>query len=276
MDVSEHTEISRINGNKSKGPKTIEGKLISSKNAVKHGIFSALTVIPNVESEELWKRHRTAFVDDLKPVGALEEMFVERIALLTWRLNRVARYEREMIHSENSKETNSYESKILDYHNYLQLIKGFHLLPLDSCLSSDDALSILYFIDHQESWTVLVANKATSWTTGLVWEGIQNKATQKNTTKENLLSAAVAEVEKQIAYYENLSKEREDKIAEARNKNLIVGFNIGMDKIIRYESHIEKALYKAINQLERIQSLRAGKSIPAPLVVDINIDNDNN
>lgn len=276
MGASEHAEISRINGNKSQGPKTIEGKLISSKNAVKHGIFSALTVIPNVESEELWKRHRTAFVDDLKPVGALEEMLVERIALLSWRLSRVARYEREMIHSENSKETNSYESKVLEYHNDLQLIKGFHLLPLDSCLSSDDALSILYFIDHQESWTALAANKATSWTAGLVWEGIQNKAAQKNTTKDKLLAAAVAEVEKQIAYYENLSKEREDKIAEACNKNLLAGFSTAMDKIIRYESHIEKALYKAINQLERIQSLRAGKPIPAPLVVDVNIGNDNN
>jgi len=181
-----------------------------------------------------------------------------------------------MIHSENSKETNSYESKVLEYHNDLQLIKGFHLLPLDSCLSSDDALSILYFIDHQESWTALAANKATSWTAGLVWEGIQNKAAQKNTTKEKLLAVAVAEVEKQIAYYENLSKEREDKIAEACNKNLLAGFSTAMDKIIRYESHIEKALYKAINQLERIQSLRAGKPIPAPLVVDVNIGNDNN
>ena len=184
MGVSERAEISRINGNQGKGPKTIEGKLISSKNAVKHGIFSALTVIPNVESEELWKRHRTAFVDDLNPVGALEEMLVERIALLSWRLNRVARYEREIIHSENSKETNSYDSKIIDYHNDLQLIKGFHLLPSDSCLSSDDALSILYFIDHQESWTALVANKATSWTAGLVWRAYKIKPLKKHHKRE--------------------------------------------------------------------------------------------
>ena len=51
----------------------------------------------------------------------------------------------------------------------------------------------------------------------------------------------MAEVEKQIAYYENLQK-REDKIAEARNKNLIAGFSTAMDKIIRYESHIESSL----------------------------------
>lgn len=49
--------------------------------------------------------------------------------------------------------------------------------------------------------------------------------------------------------------------------NLVSGFQ-------RYETAIENKLYRAINQLERLQRARQGEFVPAPAVVDVSIHQD--
>jgi len=74
------------------GPRTKAGKEIARLNSVAHGLRSALPVIPG-ETAEGWERHREAILASLAAQGALEEVLAERVALLLWRLGRVARYE---------------------------------------------------------------------------------------------------------------------------------------------------------------------------------------
>ena len=45
-----------------------------------------------------------------------------------------------------------------------------------------------------------------------------------------------------------------------------------LDRLLRYEGAIERQLYKALNQLERLQRLRAGDSVPPPVKVDVDIN----
>ncbi|MFZ3263216.1 MAG: hypothetical protein WA172_04400 [Terriglobales bacterium] len=40
-------------------------------------------------------------------------------------------------------------------------------------------------------------------------------------------------------------------------------------KLIRYESHVDKQLYRAMDQLERTQWLRRGEVVPPPLNVNL-------
>lgn len=75
------------------GPTTPEGKAVSAHNATRHGLLSTLPVLPHLESQEEWDAHRQQLLENLAPVGATEELLVERIALLFWRLARLARYE---------------------------------------------------------------------------------------------------------------------------------------------------------------------------------------
>ena len=44
-----------------------------------------------------------------------------------------------------------------------------------------------------------------------------------------------------------------------------------LDRLLRYEGAIERQFYKALNQLERLQRLRSGDSVPAPVEVDLNV-----
>ena len=41
------------------------------------------------------------------------------------------------------------------------------------------------------------------------------------------------------------------------------------DKLLRYESHLERQLYRAMDQLERLQRRRRGENVPPPLTVNL-------
>jgi len=42
-------------------------------------------------------------------------------------------------------------------------------------------------------------------------------------------------------------------------------------KLIRYEASIEKGIYKALHELQRIQSARSGGNVPPPVAIDIDV-----
>jgi hypothetical protein len=39
----------------------------------------------------------------------------------------------------------------------------------------------------------------------------------------------------------------------------------------RYEAHLERSMYRALHELQRLQSVRRGDDVPAPAVLDVNI-----
>ena len=82
----------RLNALRSTGPRTPAGKLVVAQNAVRHGVFAHLPVVPG-EREADWQTHRQGVLDSLTPVGLLEVTLAERVALFLWRMARLAKYE---------------------------------------------------------------------------------------------------------------------------------------------------------------------------------------
>lgn len=82
---------------RSGGPRTLEGKARSSRNAVKHGLCAEDPVIPGVEVQEYWEAHRQRIVESLEVENAMEQALANRIASLLWRLERVIQYEIAMV-----------------------------------------------------------------------------------------------------------------------------------------------------------------------------------
>ena len=82
------------------GPRSVEGRLTVATNAAKHGILSPKPVIAAFESESGWKTHRQSILDALSPEGGVEQILAERVALNSWRLNRVIVFETESIAAE--------------------------------------------------------------------------------------------------------------------------------------------------------------------------------
>jgi hypothetical protein len=89
-------ERNRRNAAHSTGPRTDGGKARSRWNALKHGLLCREMVIPAGEGKEsrIKLQHLISELrQDLKPVGVLEEIMVEKIAGCYWRLRRVMRAE---------------------------------------------------------------------------------------------------------------------------------------------------------------------------------------
>jgi hypothetical protein len=78
-----------------RGPRTPGGKIAVRLNATTHGILSARPVVNGYERAEDWEEHRRAVVDSLGPSNGMEQVLAERVALCSWRLNRVVLYESE-------------------------------------------------------------------------------------------------------------------------------------------------------------------------------------
>jgi hypothetical protein len=83
-------EASRKNGAKSRGPRTPEGKARSAQNALKHGMRAQKhLVLSDLPLEP-------ALVEELAPVGALQTVLAQRVAVAAWRLARADRLEMEL------------------------------------------------------------------------------------------------------------------------------------------------------------------------------------
>ena len=75
------------------GLRTLRGKRRSRYNATKHGIFRE-GIIEGRESRDQYDYLLAALVHHFQPDGALEELLVEKLAMLFWRYRRLLCAER--------------------------------------------------------------------------------------------------------------------------------------------------------------------------------------
>jgi hypothetical protein len=90
----------RSNALRSSGPKSERGKNHSRRNSLKHGVLASALLIKAGEGAEVPAEFNELFAAlnrDLKPVGRLEEMMIEKIAVCWWRQKRAAQCEAGLI-----------------------------------------------------------------------------------------------------------------------------------------------------------------------------------
>jgi hypothetical protein len=99
MRTKKQKLAARINGRKSKGPVTPEGKARSSQNAITHGIH-ARSVVLSTENPEKYDQLRAAYFDYWQPSTVFETDLVNDLAISRWRLNRLLANETAAIDRE--------------------------------------------------------------------------------------------------------------------------------------------------------------------------------
>lgn len=175
----------RANAQLSTGPRTDRGKKWSRRNALKHGILSSALLLPEpgTEDEDLYRQMLCRLRCDRAPVGQLEEMMVEKIAVSWWRLHRALRFEAQVIESKARER------------------------------------------DRPTIYTSLPLKPAP-----------------------------------------------ESPGAKSRIQPLCLPSDDEMNRILRYDAASNRQLYQAINQLERLQRVRKGEHVPAPVNVQVSND----
>ncbi len=152
---SKRVQANRQNSRKSTGPRTATGKKRVSMNAVKHGFFSKWLLIQHRDGKESQDEYDDFYADVRKhfqPIGWLDELWVEKIAVWSWRLRRLIRCESGQI------------DRALAGHSYeLQQSRADDLAEPESAPSSNpemDAMTDHLFLPEKEELDKLLRYEA--------------------------------------------------------------------------------------------------------------------
>jgi hypothetical protein len=88
MSTPKQIAASRANGAKSKGPATPEGKLVSSRNSTRHGLFAENIVLEAEDTGRFIELVESLF-EEHNPRTPTERLLVENIAAARWRQWRI-------------------------------------------------------------------------------------------------------------------------------------------------------------------------------------------
>jgi hypothetical protein len=289
---------------------TQEGKEVAKLNATKHGIRSPAPVVPGVEKKEDWEVHRDGVLESLQPEGHLELVLAERVALLSWRLHRVTRYETESIalYQEKTQEDLAKKrgspfsdvsgpaspevvrSNLKSARGHLKLLKRFARTQDDEPLTSLDAANILWEVaEHTdavaegeaeaeellENLSVPGLKEGTSpeefegWTADLLHDAVEQIASSADKEgPEAVLEAAMRSAECEVKKAKQSAEEVERDLERMSRERLLPDERT-LEKVARYGAHLSRGLYKALHELEALQTRRTGGAAPlARLDVD--------
>ncbi len=98
---STQAEASRINGQKSLGPITQEGKANSAKNSFKHGLYSKQVVLDE-ESAAALETLRQDLRAEHQPINNTEAILVDELALNFWSIKRYRQMEADTLNGNPS------------------------------------------------------------------------------------------------------------------------------------------------------------------------------
>src|SRR5262245_41768505 len=104
MTTEKQIAANRENAKKSTGPRTLDGKRRSRRNAVRHGL-TAETVIEVLEETAAYDALSKAVNADFRPATNFELQLVGRLVSLLWRLRRATAIENGLLalHAEMPK-----------------------------------------------------------------------------------------------------------------------------------------------------------------------------
>lgn len=321
--MSERKKTSnKRNALKSTGPKTPEGKKTVSVNAVKHGLRSFSPTVPEFESPEEWGEHRELILEDLGPVGYLEQSLAERVAVILWRLGRVVRYETlnvstaieeaaESVKEVNYNSVRFYESqscrgakdpgslaRLLDFVTMKEDKSPEELAePVDSELSwglieaAAEALGVdlviaelslgeevFYRVDFGEMPSEIEVNAWDGWTVDYLLGMLGQVATLAEVDFDKLEDETRdllgIRADKIIEERQRAAVERSPEVRKQRlQRERLLLEETSLDKFSRYETTLERSLFRTLRELQRLQGVRtSGGIIPAAPSVNLHMD----
>jgi flagellar biosynthesis GTPase FlhF len=116
----QRAEINRTNSQHSTGPRTSAGKQRSSLNALRHGLTGHVIVLPS-EDHAAYDHHIRRLFDDLQPKGALEEQLVQSLSDTSWRINRIAALETNLLALGIHEQSNNIDTAHPEVHTALAM-----------------------------------------------------------------------------------------------------------------------------------------------------------
>ncbi|MGA2140541.1 MAG: hypothetical protein ABSH14_16925 [Verrucomicrobiia bacterium] len=276
-------EANRMNARKSTGPKSAKGKAVSRMNGLKHGILAREVVLRGKVDGERGREFQALqrlYWEHLAPVGPLEEMLVERIVTAYWRLHRVLIAERgEILYSlEKDRE----RREMMNTSQLLPAVIGGRVLRTPWTYSTAGAIEDARdCVRRGEELTEPLLGrllKALEDRPGMVSDLQKVREFVPDNSKGLSAEAVRAKRQQHLLEFLNelleccehglrdIAESEAEKVKVRRDASLMPAQKI-VDKLLRYEARLERQMYRAMNQLERLQRLRRGEVVPPPVAI---------
>lgn len=279
------------------GPRTEAGKAVTRLNATRHGMLAEL--IPPAEAED-YAAHVAQLLEHYAPVGYLEAHLVDRIASALWRLRRVERYEAAVAARdtasalERARERRSTHG--IDPHGIVServeaLERALELHDLGpERLALEPAPALFDWVwgwwhladtaghagerlewriakalglKRDEEWT----EAETRWTFAAACLAVEGFAALERgrVVKPPAVLAGWLEYRDRLRWA--LERAGEEAAAHARAETHAAALAAlphpgTLEKIAKYEAHLERVAYKALHELEALQDKRRGDAAP--------------
>ena len=273
------------------GPRTQQGKDRSKHNALRHGIFSKVAVLKS-ESQAEFDRLRKDLYADRKPQGALEQLLVDKLAVLFWRHRRLVNAEGAEIQMGTEfaqwEKNERYRQQIVTLpqltcngglirwiENPEALQTSVDLLKdLQRSISANgfcpeydrgilsklygrvdqDGLKHAKFKSYEELYDTSNCEEQ---------ERKENEYSKPDEFKQNFLDDLKNEIRKLMRY------RSEHNTISSRKVELEAYRLPEMDRLLRYEATLSREFERTLNQLERLQRMRLGQPVPPPINLNV-------
>jgi hypothetical protein len=301
-----HREAGQPDRRKSTGPRTELGKQRSSQSALKSGIFSRATLLKGESKfeygsllEDLWKT--------FQPEGRLEEILVEKLASLIWRYRRLLvaegaeiRKSSEFLEFDRIWQEGEQAEEISQRQQAKSAI-NFTLEPvgliwqIQNVTILERCMELLFELQKRVEVGGLDENRDRS-ILQTIYGGANRLHLQETLYDQYSIYFRTAEVSeserkskgyptaeqckeemmRQIIAEWNYLKQQHDHNKSTESKRSEVEIlrqrvpdSPGLDRLLRYESSLERAFDRTLTQLERLQRMRKGQPLPPQLDVKI-------
>jgi hypothetical protein len=291
----------RRNAAHSTGPVTPSGKAIASRNALKHGLLAKEILVDageGAESQEEFDAVLLDLKDQFDPQGPLEEMLVEKIAVAYWRLRRAHRYEVGLIRKKLDNATDNYyepdhsglrgakspddeiDAKISEAQ---ELRKAWQDDKNQFTKMRKTGKDLQEIYEWQDNWDALydripeTVEELSDGSPASMRESLNKAGWTDDAIWQSHVDLCAEQMESQAQTIRELHKQKQDnKLAlQVQKKIGCIPDAYDLERLLKYEGSIERQFYKAIDQLERLQRLRAGDHVPAPVNIDLAVDAEN-
>ncbi len=264
------------NAQKSSGPKSADGKAVTSRNATRHGLLSARLFLQDEKPQEfqqLFDELTTTF----NPSGIMEMVLLEKIAVAIWKQRRIVAAETGAITLR--RQTEKVLSKlngILNKASYSpDALKEADIEPFDKDHDK-------WYQDVLAEYEALMEDEAEELTFALVekiapecWQQLQQETEdEEEESAEAYLKSCNTDLS---AWLVEMKKYADTELAKARlrPKNIELFNNAFAEQGIlsdkyresfeRYQASLDNQLYKAMKELRQLQEWRLNTIETVPI-----------
>jgi len=271
MTSAAQIKANQLNGKKSKGPTSQQGKQISSQNAIIHGVLSDRYLLPNEDIDAIAALEQSIYEVYL-PTDAIENALVERLVLSCIRQQRLEQ-------AENAKIILSMTPELLanEINESLGLPYGQKISA--EYISANTEYNYQYFLmvskefyenNLERLYQDLPKLEACA---PFTWDLLGAKPKEYNITFQNLINdpaifiKALAEIEALAKKHvqANEHKHRAYLIAEQLKISKRIPEGKDFDLISKYQAQLDNEIFRTIDQLKKHREWKM-KTIDADLL----------